>query len=95
MPTSAIVVLLVAVSASLAGVFLIQDPSTAPSPDERTVTELSPLALDDNLPSWNPAVECAAAPVTLLAASPAGADPRCRPRGPTRPQRVPPIPSHL
>src|SRR3989454_1871365 len=65
MPTSAIVVLLVAVSASLAGVFLIQDPSSAPSPDERTVTELSPLALDDNLPSWNPAVECGAKRLTI------------------------------
>ena len=65
MPTSAIVVLLVAVSASLAGLFLIQDPSSSPSPDERTVTELSPLALDDNLPSWNPTVECAAKRLTI------------------------------
>src|SRR3989442_14977069 len=65
MPTSAIVVLLVAVSTSLAGVFLIQDPSSAPSPDERTVTDVSPLALADNLPSWIPAVECAAKRLTI------------------------------
>src|SRR3989440_6459674 len=63
--SSAIVVLLVTVTASLAGVFLIQDPSSSPSPDERTVTDLSPLALDDNLPSWNPAVECAAKRLTI------------------------------
>src|SRR2546426_11759428 len=61
---SVIVVLLVPVSASLTGLLLIQDPSSS-SPDDRTLTELSPLALDDNLPSWNPTVECGAKRMTI------------------------------
>jgi hypothetical protein len=57
-------VLLIALSAVLASIALNRD-ETPSSSDVRTPSEVTPRAIDDNLPSWNPNVECAAVRRTI------------------------------
>src|SRR5438034_1751380 len=63
-PSSLLVLLLVA--SALMGAIALTPGSDSPSaPYDGTRAEFAPLPLDDNLPSWNPNVECAAKRVTI------------------------------
>src|SRR5438034_1339085 len=63
-PSSLLVILLVA--SALTGAIALTPGSDSPAaPDDGTRAEFAPLPLDDNLPSWNPNVECAAKRVTI------------------------------
>src|SRR5436190_24021369 len=63
-PSSLLVLLLVA--SALADAIAFTPGSDSPAaPDDGARAEFAPLPLDDNLPSWNPNVECAAKRVTI------------------------------
>ena len=63
-PSSLLVILLIA--SALTGAIALTPGSDSPAaPDDGTRAEFAPLPLDDNLPSWNPNVECAAKRVTI------------------------------
>src|SRR5919198_1881138 len=59
-----ILVLLIALSGVLAAMALNPGDTTPPS-DDRTPSEVMPRAIDDNVASWNPNVECAAVRHTI------------------------------
>src|SRR5437773_6536483 len=63
-PSSLLVILLVA--SALMGALALTPGSDSPAaPGDGTRADFAPLPLDDNLPSWNPNVECAAKRVTI------------------------------
>src|SRR5205809_1251552 len=63
-PSSLFVILLV--ESALTGAIALTPGSDSPAaPNDGTRADFAPLPLDDNLPSWNPNVECAAKRVTI------------------------------
>src|SRR5206468_12834965 len=62
---SSLLVILLAASALTGAIVLTPGSDSPAAPDGGTRSEFAPLPLDDNLPSWNPNVECAAKPVTI------------------------------
>src|SRR5438105_12593778 len=63
-PSSLLVILLAA--SALTGAIALTPGSDSPAaPYDGPRAEFVPLPLDDNLPSWNPNVECAAKRVTI------------------------------
>src|SRR5437773_4805286 len=63
-PSSLLVLLLVA-SALMGAIALTPGSDSPAAPYDGPRAEFAPLPLDDNLPSWNPNVECAAKRVTI------------------------------
>src|SRR6266480_342035 len=62
---SSLLVILLAASALTGAIVLTPGSDSPAAPDGGTRSEFAPLPLDDNLPSWNPNVECAAKRVTI------------------------------
>src|SRR5438093_11415047 len=62
---SSLLVILLTASALTGAVVLTPGSDSPAAPDGGTRSEFAPLPLDDNLPSWNPNVECAAKRVTI------------------------------
>src|SRR5712691_2682116 len=62
---TAALIFLVGMSALVGAIFLGGEPASSPSPDERTLADVVPLAADDGVASWNPNVECAAVRTTI------------------------------
>src|SRR5436309_170706 len=62
---SSLLVILLTASALTGAIVLTPGSDSPAAPDGGTRSEFAPLPLDDNLPSWNPNVECAAKRVTI------------------------------
>src|SRR5881396_135421 len=62
---SSLLVILLTASALTGAIALTPGSDSPAAPDGGTRSEFAPLPLDDNLPSWNPNVECAAKRVTI------------------------------